>query len=289
MSWELRVVRGSAGNAFSLPDGAVYVDRGMLQLLRNDAGLWAAVLSHEMAHITQHHWTKLADFQDSLGNPGSSYFTLLSGFPSMVIPSTERDRERQLTAFSRELELQADVAALDLMARTGFHPDFLIALYHLLEAQEGSNNSAHFLGSHPGWDVRESNLRKKSSTAVSKFVKLWPNSANSPGGSPPTLAFIGPPVVHESRQTSVSLPLRCKNSSGALEIELLFRRSRSSSRPFTGQIQKMQQAISCTSDRTMVTFPIEAAHPSEEADVEFYVMDSRGWVLARSSRVPVRY
>jgi predicted Zn-dependent protease len=38
-------------NAWSLPDGEVIVDRGLATLLGSNRGLWAALLSHEIAHV----------------------------------------------------------------------------------------------------------------------------------------------------------------------------------------------------------------------------------------------
>jgi hypothetical protein len=293
ISWELRVVKGHTGNAFSLPDGALYVDDEMVQLLGNDPGLWAAVLAHEMVHVTERHWAKRAVFQGSLRDSHESWgFVQMAAFPAVLTPSTPADRERELADFSQDLELEADVGSLGLMARSGFHPDFVTALYHLMEAQEGNSGAAHFLASHPRWDVRESHVRKRYSAAVAEFEKLWPDSSNSPGGNPPVLAFVRRPKAgfgaHHTG-TEVSLPIRCENSSDGVKVVLLLRRLRASNLPPSEQTRKMQQTIDCTSARTFASFVLSATRPREEADVEFYVMDSRGWVLARSSKLRVRY
>jgi Peptidase family M48 len=293
MSWELRVVKGLAGNAFSLPDGAIYVDDEMAQLLGNDPGLWAAILAHEIVHVTQRHWIKRAVFQDSLKDARPSWsFMQLSGFPAIVASSTPTDRERELAYFSQDLELEADVGSFVLMARSGFHPDFVTALYHLMEAQEGSSGAAYFLASHPGWDVRESQLRKRYSAAVAEFAKLWPEPANSPGGNPPILAFVGRPEARhgENHNTAeVSLPIQCENSSGKVEVVLLLRQLRTRDVPPSEQTQKMQQTVDCTATRGMASFVLRATRPREEAEVDFYVMDSRGWVLARSPKLKLQY
>ena len=293
ISWELRVVKGLTGNAFSLPDGAVYVDDEMVQLLGNDPGLWAAILAHEIEHVTQRHWTKRAAFQESLKDPRRNWsFMQMGAFPVVLTSSTLADQERELADFSQDLELEADVGSLGLMARSGFHPDFVTALYHLMEAEEGNQSAAHFLASHPRWDVRESHLRKSYFAALAEFAKLWPDSALSPGGKPPVLAYVGRPEAsfadhHSSAQ--VSLPIRCENSSGDMQILLLLRRLRAQDLPPSEQTSKMRQEIDCTAGRANVNFVLGANSPRAEADVEFYVMDSRGWVLARSSKLKVRY
>jgi hypothetical protein len=294
MSWELRVVKGITGNAFSLPDGAVYVDDEIAQLLGNDPGLWAALLAHEIIHITQHHWTKRAAFQESLKNSGASWnFMQFGAFPMVVTSSTETERGRAIADFSQELELEADIGSLNLMARSGFHPDFVTALYHLMEAQEGSSPAAPFLASHPDWDVRESHLHRRYNAAVAEFARFWPDPARSPGGDPPVLAFLGRPeatLKSQQADADISLPIRCENSSGGVEVVLLFRALGSSNLPPSRRTTQMRQTIDCTADHTIASFVIDAGvHRREEADVEFYVMDSRGWVLARSSRLRLRF
>lgn len=293
ISWELRIVKGLVGNAFSLPDGAVYVDEEMRQLLGSEPGLWAAVLAHEIVHITQHHWAKRAVFERSLTDTLASRFFVGSGAPlPMVTSSTAIDREQSLSNFSKQLELDADIGSLDLMARSGFHPDFATELYHLMEAQDGSSDARRFVASHPGWAIRESNLRKGYSAAVAEFEKLWPASPDSPGGVPPALAFVGmPSVKYSSGRTGaeIKLPIRCQNATGQLEVQLLFRRVRPLGIPAAEQNGKMEQTINCTCDESTLSFAISAAFAHEEAEADMYVMDSRGWVLARSSRITVHY
>lgn len=292
-SWELRVVKGLTGNAFSLPDGAVYVDEEMVQLLGNDPGLWAAILAHEIEHVTQLHWTKRAAFQDSLRDPRRNWgFMQLGAFPVGLTSSTPADQERELADFSQDLELEADIGSLGLMARSGFHPDFVTALYHLMEAEEGNRGATHFLAAHPRWDVRESHLRKSYSAALAEFAKLWPDASTSPGGNPPVLAFVGRPetsIADHHTSAQVSLPIRCENSSGSVEVVLLLRRLRAQDLPPSEQTRKMRQEIDCAAGRTNVNFVLGANRPRAEADVEFYVMDCRGWVLARSAKLRIRY
>ena len=213
-------------------------------------------------------------------------------FPVVVTSSTETDRERAMADFSQELELEADIGSLDLMARSGFHPDFVTALYHLMEAQEGSSTAAHFLASHPGWNVRESHLRRRYKSAVAEFAKFWPDARQSPGGNLPILAFVGRPeaaVEPHRTNTELSLPIRCENVSGGVDVVLLIRRLDAFNLPPSERTGKMRQTVDCKSDRTIASFVISTADLREEADVEFYVMDNRGWVLARSSKLRIRY
>jgi Zn-dependent protease with chaperone function len=293
ISWELRVTEGLLGNAFSLPDGGIYVDKEMVQVLGNDPGLWAAVLAHEIVHVTKRHWSKRAALQNSLKDSHESFgFTRIGVFPSRLTTAAPADRERELAAFSQDLELEADLASLGLMARSGFHPDFVTALYHLMEAREGTGSGARFLASHPGWDVREASLHKRYAAALEQFQRFWPEASVSPGGSPPMLAFAGAPQarIDAARAAAeITLPLSCQNATGPVDVILLLRGLRAAELSESQRTAKMRQTIDCTSDKTAARFVVPALRPQDEADGEFYVMDGRGWVLARSSKICIRY
>src|SRR5579862_5716427 len=56
--WMLRIVRGDDLNAFSSPDGTIYVAAGLANMAGQSAGLWAAILSHEVAHVVRRDWAR---------------------------------------------------------------------------------------------------------------------------------------------------------------------------------------------------------------------------------------
>jgi hypothetical protein len=58
--WTFSVLRSSIVNAISLPDGEVAAYRGLTQLIGTNRGLWAAVLSHEIAHVERRHAVRKA-------------------------------------------------------------------------------------------------------------------------------------------------------------------------------------------------------------------------------------
>lgn len=295
ISWQLRILRGNSGNSFALPDGSVYVDNEMTRMLADNPGLWAALLSHEIAHVTGQHWAKLAALLNSLTNAGPDWtFPMRSGLPPEMIlpaPSAQEARE-ELASFSQNLELEADAHGLELMVRAGFHPDFMPALYHLIEVREDDPTVAKdFRGTHPAWETRESKLRKRLAAAVVEFNRRWPDAANTPGGRAPFLAFAEPPEVNFSadrKSAEVDLPLRCENSSGPAKVVLLMRKLPASKVPSYGSGQ-LQQTIECTPSETIARFELPTTSRSEGIDGEFYVMDEHGWVLARSGTFRLEY
>lgn len=284
--WELRILRDANApqGAFVFPDGEVYVGSEMARLLDGNAGLWAALLSHEVSHVILYHWTKLAAMQDLMADASDDWKSLTPNALSHSMwlqPTTQEE----LAAFSQDLEMDADAAGLKLMARAGFHPDFMTALYHLMQVQDAdSAASKRFCLMHPGWNTRESRLRKKLPAAVAEFNRRWPDAAQSPGGRAPVLAFMEQPEVNVSldrENIEVSLPLRCENSTGQTKVVLLTHHSP------VGTVQaqesgQLQQSIACTSNQTVVRFDVRSNGHHDGVDAELYVMDERGWVLALS-------
>jgi len=294
LGWELRVIDAQKGNAFSLPDGSVYVDQEMVQWLANSAGLWAALLSHEIAHVTGNRWATLAASRRLLLDSGDDWKLFARGaLPISALPDlSRRNAEEELAAVSQDLELQADAGALQLMARSGFHPDFMVALYHLMKVEEEDSSAAKaFCATHPSWAKRESKLRKRHSAAIADFNRLWPDPANSPGGQPPVLAFTETPQVTFSadrKNAEIGLPLRCDNSSGLARVVLLIHNVQASNVP-PEQGSQFQKAVPCTPNQTFVAFGVHASSRVGDVHAEFYVMDDRGWVLARSQTFRVEY
>ena len=157
-AWQLRIVDSNGLNAYSSPDGSVYVESGLAQLAGGNAGLWAAILSHEIAHIVRRDWARRYLYQKYLENGGGNSFTL--GDPNLPSPSwTDSEKaSADLGRFCREMELEADRAGLVLMARAGYHPDFVPALHHLLHARTSTKSKGSPYAMHPCWKSGTTNL-----------------------------------------------------------------------------------------------------------------------------------
>ena len=69
-----------------------------------------------------------------------------------------------------------------IMARAGYHPDFVPALHHLLQARASSTASIYSM--HPGWDTRDRQAQRFYATASIDFDRRWPDRYASPGGNP---------------------------------------------------------------------------------------------------------
>ncbi|QGY02084.1 M48 family metalloprotease [Methylobacterium mesophilicum SR1.6/6] len=138
-------------NAFALPNGRLYVTRGLVALA-NDTSEVAAVLAHEMAHVTLNHATARSELE------------LRSALVSRVVadvlndPDTGAQLQHQsrfaLARFSREQELEADATGVRTLAKAGYDPfaagRFLTALNRSTGLKAGSAAAPDMLATHPG-------------------------------------------------------------------------------------------------------------------------------------------
>jgi len=292
-AWELRIVEDNNLNAYSSPDGTVYVESGLARLAGPSTGLWAAILSHEIAHIVRRDWARRYLYQQRLESGGAGAIVL--GDPGM--PSASWKNSEQASAdmgsFCRRMELEADLEGLMLMARTGYHPDFVPALHHLLHAQGVGARSASLYAMHPCWEERDRELSRAYVAASIEFEHLWPEWYASPGGNPPVVVFAEEPTVKKTgaKEWELQIPMRCQNLAGAVEVVLHAGSSdgtpphpeRLPDRP--GSDADAHQLTGCTSPKTTVTFTLadtSARRKSGTQWTDVYVLDAWGSVLARA-------
>ena len=118
VAWQFSVLDSADANAFSLPDGQVYISRGILPYLDSEAGL-AAVIAHEIGHVSARHGVSLA------GAPAAA------GLGSVLVPEAEpvpgapllRALAGARTAgYGRESEREADRIGAACLEAAGYDP-----------------------------------------------------------------------------------------------------------------------------------------------------------------------
>src|SRR5213593_2095523 len=164
--YQIRVVNASDINAFSLPGGFMYVNRGLIEAARTEPEL-AAVLAHEMAHVALRHGTHQASkaymTQAGLGILGG----LLGrgGNSGQVIQAVGGLGLNALfLKFSRDMEYQADTVGAQIMARSGYDPRAMADFFQVLRNEQRSNPSrlAQFFSDHPAPADREARIRQEA-------------------------------------------------------------------------------------------------------------------------------
>ena len=132
--YHFRVVDDATINAFALPAGHIYIHRGLLNHLNSEAEL-AAVLGHEIGHVTARHavqrYTQIKGYQ--LGMFVTSIFVPMQ--PGMG-NLTDLLAASFISGFGREQELQADELALRYAPQAGYDPNAVVKLLATLERLE---------------------------------------------------------------------------------------------------------------------------------------------------------
>jgi hypothetical protein len=288
--WQLRIVENDQLNAYASPDGGIYVESGLARIAGQSAGLWAAILSHEIAHVVRRDWARRYLYQEKLASKNAA--SVVIGDPGQSGIWTDSEKaSADLGQFCRELELLADREGIVMMARAGYHPDFVPSLHHLLHAQ-GVTGTKSLYALHPCWEEREQELTRAYTEAGIEFEHRWREWYSSPGGNPPVVVFANAPTLKRvsAGQWQIQVPMRCENLVGAVEVVL-----RSDARreetirlgklPDNAETaSEMRQLTGCTSPTTTVTFQLSNlnAEPKRtSAWTDLYVIDAWGSILAR--------
>src|SRR6266576_3511823 len=119
LKYKVTILNSQAINAFALPDGQLYVTRGLLALA-NDTSELASVLSHEMAHVIARH-AAIREDRIRQATLVSRVATDVFNDPQMGALSLAKSKIA-LASFSRTQELQADSLGVGISARAGFDP-----------------------------------------------------------------------------------------------------------------------------------------------------------------------
>lgn len=162
--YRVTILDTPAVNAFALPSGRLYVTRGLLALA-NDKSELAAVMAHEIAHVTLRHAAGRAELEAR------------SALVSRVVSDVLRDQRASadiretsrydFARFSRAQELEADAVSVRTLAGAGFDPygaaRFLTALDRYVALQSGLSDSGDptsaRLATHPSTPERIAEAR----------------------------------------------------------------------------------------------------------------------------------
>ena len=151
-------------NAFALPGGYLYVTRGLLALA-NDTAELAAVLAHEMAHVSANH-AILRGKKQSTTNIGEKVVSEVLG-DSIAGRVALAANQLRLADFSRDQELQADAIGIRMLGNAGFDGHGAARFLETMQAFQSlslkkSNqfSDKSFISSHPTTPQRIALARK---------------------------------------------------------------------------------------------------------------------------------
>lgn len=157
-AWEVAVFEDPKPNAFALPGGKIGVYSGLFPITRDDAGL-AAVLSHEMAHVSLNHAQGKINRATAIT---IGALVLDAVLQTHGVASASRAAAAAtwglgsatglMLPYSRRAETEADQLGLLLMARAGYDPREAVAMWRRFadrRQRAGKPDSPGFLRTHP--------------------------------------------------------------------------------------------------------------------------------------------
>lgn len=160
LPWQFRVVNSDDVNAFALPGGFVYITKGLLFRLDNEAEL-ASVLGHEAAHVAHRDSVRQINrtrgtnvFSTAAGVVGG-----LFGIPGVGLAAGAAGT-LSLRSYSREQEEDADLATLGYLAANGYNPRAMLSTMETLQTASGRRSGPQFLSTHPNPGNRMEYLRE---------------------------------------------------------------------------------------------------------------------------------
>ncbi len=161
--YQFKTVNQGEINAFALPGGFLYVNRGTIEAAGNEAQL-AGVMAHEIAHVALRHGTNqlskailaqapLAILGGMLGGGGSlagqlAQLGIQVGFTSVFLK------------FSRTAETQADVLGTQMLYDAGYNPQAMADFFQTLQ-EKGGSGGIQFFSSHPNPENREKRIEEE--------------------------------------------------------------------------------------------------------------------------------
>lgn len=146
--YSFKVVNASDINAFALPGGFTYVNRGLIEAAHNE-GEMAGAMAHEISHVALRHGTAQAAKARKY-----QYGAAAVGILGAILGAPAAGQLGQMgigayfLRYSREYEKQADILGSHIMANAGYDPHDLANMFHTLE-QQGGSGGPQWLSDHP--------------------------------------------------------------------------------------------------------------------------------------------
>ncbi|TXS91297.1 M48 family metallopeptidase [Parahaliea maris] len=169
---ELVVVDNASINAFAVPGGVIGVNNGLLMYAQTEDEL-ATVLAHEIAHLSQRHFSRRVEFQKN--QQPLNLAAMLAGFVLLAagggeagmaaLSAAQAAAQDSALRYSRSNEAEADRVGMQTLADAGFDPHAAPAMFErMLQATRyaGGNRVPEFLRTHPLSENRIADTRNRA-------------------------------------------------------------------------------------------------------------------------------
>ncbi|NNF00286.1 MAG: M48 family metalloprotease [Pyrinomonadaceae bacterium] len=163
-NYRFKIINARDINAFALPGGPMYVNRGLIQVAKNEGEL-AGVMSHEISHVALRHGTAQATRQSGLGSQLGTIGLILGG---AILGGQAGAQAGAIAAaawqtkYSRAFESDSDILGARIMANAGYDPRDLANMFRTIAAQSQGGRPPEFLSSHPDPGKRYEKINREA-------------------------------------------------------------------------------------------------------------------------------
>jgi Zn-dependent protease with chaperone function len=214
-------------NAFALPGGPMFVNRGMFDAAETE-GEVVGVMAHELSHVLLRHGTanatKAERFQIGAVAGAIAGAIIGGGWGEAISQGSQFGLGAWLLKYSRDYEKQADLLGAQIMARAGYDPRDLARMFEAIERESKGRTPPQWLSSHPNPGNRVQYINAEAAkltiaprpsgsgfaSAKARFAELPParsmaDLAKAGGGggggtAPASVGTVGQPVPAPSTQ-----------------------------------------------------------------------------------------
>ena len=162
-TYDFYVVDNNTMNAFAIPGGHIFINRGMIEIMSSEDEL-AGVLSHEIAHVQSRHFAQRVEKGKvaTIGAIAGALLAILVGgvgggnAGSAVMTGAMAATQSLMLSYSRADEEEADRKGLSYMEEGGFNVQAMASVFNKMIKTKWIDTSAFpaYLSTHPGLDER---------------------------------------------------------------------------------------------------------------------------------------
>jgi len=224
LPWEFHIVNDASVNAFALPGGFIYVTRGLMTSINDEAEL-ATVVGHEIGHVTNRHSVQQISKQE-LAQVGLGVGSLLSSNVAKLAGIASQGLNLLFLKYSRDAENEADLAGFRYALNQGYDVREMGKVFETLDRVSqagGGGKLPEWLETHPDPGTRLATLKARLDTlhkdlshaTVNRDGYLQHVQNMSYGEDPRQGFFEGNNFYHPDLRFQLTFPQGWKTQNGA--------------------------------------------------------------------------
>lgn len=256
--YRFHVVDDDKINAFALPGGYIYMHRGLLNHLNSEAEL-AAVLGHEIGHVTARHAVKQYTKAQSY-NIGMTIASIFLPMPAGSGQLANLLATAVISGYGREAELQSDELSLKYIGRAGYDVGATTRILETLErldaiSKKGKREAGEKVQEYHGAFASHPETKKRITEAVSIATSMQANGGETGhaamlaaldgypyGDSPKQGAVVGNRFLHPELGIRLEFPERWQITNTPQVLKARVRKQKVYFMLTTNELQKRQAA-----------------------------------------------